>query len=57
VWNGDSYKGYEYSPDPPPNPRTNLDGYRISVDDRDGAGYFVSRPMGGNWYLFLFVSG
>jgi hypothetical protein len=57
VWNRDSYKGYEYSPDAPPNPRTSLDTYRISVEDKDGPGYFVSKPIGGNWYIFLFVSG
>lgn len=57
--NGDSYKGYEYSPVPPTgNQKTSLDGYRISKADRDPYGdFFVYKPIKGNWYLYLFVSG
>ena len=57
-FNGDSYKGYEYSLDPPKHQKTTLDSYRISSDDKDTyGGYYVSKPLGGNWRLYLFVNG
>ncbi len=55
--NGDSYKGYEYSPVPPAGLRkASLDAYRISEDDKDRFGNFtVYKPLEGDWYLYLFV--
>jgi len=55
--NGDSYKGYQYSPTQPAGHRkASLDAYRISEDDKDRFGNFsVYKPLNGNWYLYLFV--
>jgi hypothetical protein len=56
--NGDSYKGYWYSPNPPEHTKASLDGYRISESDRAPyGGYYVSKPLKGQWRLYLFVSG
>jgi len=57
--NGDSYKGYEYSLTPPAGHRkASLDAYRISENDREKfGGYYVYKPLKGNWYLYLFVNG
>jgi hypothetical protein len=55
--NGDSYKGYEYNPHPPPRLKKSLDGYRVSADDRDRyGGWLAYKPLNGNWYLYLFVN-
>jgi hypothetical protein len=45
--NGDSDKGYEYSLTPPEgHPKTSLDRYRISADDKDRFGnYSVYKPI------------
>jgi len=58
LMNGDSDKGYEYSPTPPAGHRkANLDTYRISEDDKDRFGnFYVYKPLKGNWYLYLFVN-
>jgi len=57
-FNGDSYKGYEYNSNPAEHPKAGLDGYRISESDRDGSGgYYVSKPLKGNWRLYLYVNG
>ena len=58
LWNGDSYKGYEYSLVPPAGHRkASLDAYRISTDDKiPFGGYQVYRPLKGNWYVYLFVN-
>jgi hypothetical protein len=44
---GDSDKGYEYSLTPPEgHPKTSLDRYRISADDKDRFGnYSVYKPI------------
>ena len=56
--NGDSYKGYEYDLVPPQHTRRELDGYRLSDNDRDGSGgYHVSKPLKGRWYLYLYING
>jgi hypothetical protein len=58
LFNGDSYKGYEYSPDAAEHPKASLDGYRISESDRDSSGgYYVSKPLKGFWRLYLYVNG
>jgi len=59
LWNGDSYKGFEYSLTPVGgHQRPSLDKYRISEDDKDprSGGYCVYKPLKGNWYLYLFVN-
>jgi hypothetical protein len=56
-FNGDSYKGYEYSLDPLRHPKESLDNYKISEADRDrSGGYYVSKPLRGHWRLYLYVS-
>jgi hypothetical protein len=56
--NGDSYKGYEYSPSKPAHPKSRLDGYRMSESDHDDfGGYHVSRPLKGHWYIYLYING
>ena len=59
LWNGDFYKGYEYSLVPPAGRRkASLDKYRLSEDDKIRfGGYQVYKPIKGNWYLYLFISG
>jgi hypothetical protein len=58
ISNGSSDKGYWYSEQTPGHQVSSLDQYRISPRDRDGSGnYLVSRPLKGNWHLFLFVNG
>jgi hypothetical protein len=58
LFNGDSYKGYEYSLEPPRHPKSSLDRYKISEADRDASGgYYVSKPLKGHWRLYLYVSG
>lgn len=56
ISNGDSYKGYEYDNHAPKHLRATLDGYRISDRERDELGYYVCKPIKGNWYLYLFVN-
>ena len=57
LWNGDSYKGYEYDPVAPPSQQADLDSYRISDRDKDSVGgHRVSRPIKGHWYIMLVVS-
>jgi len=58
VWNGDSNKGLEYCPRQPRGVSSqNLDSYRIGPDSRpERGGRFVYKPLGGNWYLYLFVN-
>ena len=58
LWNGDSYKGYEYLTVPPDgHQKTRLDGYHPSEDDKPPfGGYEVYKPVKGNWYLYLFIS-
>jgi hypothetical protein len=58
ISNGSSSKGYEYSLVPPEHQRESLDSYRISDEDKDKfGGYYVAKPLKGNWYLYLFVNG
>jgi hypothetical protein len=55
--NGDSYKGYVYTPTPPDHIRSSLDGYRRCDRDSDrSGGWAVFKPLKGNWYLYLFVN-
>lgn len=57
LYNGDSYKGYEYISTPPRHIRASLDGYRISDEDKDEFGnWAVYKALKGNWYLYLFVN-
>jgi len=56
--NGDSYKGYQYESGSLEHPKAGLDGYRISENDRHGSrGYYASKPLRGNWRLYLYVNG
>jgi hypothetical protein len=58
IFNGDSYKGFEYKPTRPEHVLPSLDHYRISDQDRDHfGGWLVYKPLKDNWYLYLFVSG
>lgn len=51
IFNGDSYKGYEYFSTPPGHCRASLDIYRISDGDKDEFGnWAVCKPLKGNWY-------
>lgn len=56
VFNGDSYKGYEYTAIPPKHLKFSLDGYRISDSEKDEFGWTVYKPLKGRWYLYLFVN-
>ena len=58
LWNGDSYKGYEYSLSPPMGLRkASLDDYGISQDDNNRFGdHYMYKPIRGNWYLYLLVN-
>ena len=56
-FNGDSYKGYEYTTARPHSVRASLDGYQVSDSEKGFGGWLVHAPLGGNWYLYLFVSG
>jgi hypothetical protein len=57
VLNGDSYKGYEYTPSAPYHIRASLDAYRRSDEDKDKFGNWgVCKPLKKNWYLYLFVN-
>ena len=57
-WNGDSYKGYEYSLVPPAgHQKASLDAYRHLADDKlPFGGYQVYKPLKGNWYIYLFIN-
>lgn len=59
ITNGDSEKGYVYSLSPQSSHRKeSLDGYRLSKEDTDEHGNaYVHKPLGGHWYLFLYVYG
>ncbi len=58
MWNGDSYKGFEYRTTPPRHMRNSLDDYRVSDEDRNEfGGWLVYRAIKGHWYLYLFVNG
>ena len=55
--NGDSYKGYEYTPTPHHPIRSKLDGYRIADADKTPlGGWLAHAPLAANWYLYLFVN-
>jgi hypothetical protein len=57
MWNGDSYKGFEYRTTLPRHTRNSLDDYRISEEDRNQfGGWLVYRAIKGPWYLYLFVN-
>jgi hypothetical protein len=57
ISNGDSYKGYEYDLAPPMNQHSSLDEYRISARDKNEFGdWYVTKPIRGHWYLYLFVN-
>jgi hypothetical protein len=58
LFNGDSYKGYEYRLGAARHPKISLDDYRVSAPDRESSGgYYVSRQLKGHWRLYLFVNG
>jgi hypothetical protein len=58
LFNGDSYKGYEYDLSPLAHPKASLDSYRISDGDKDSSGgYYVSKLLKGHWRLYLYVNG
>ena len=58
VYNGDSYKGYWYGLTPPGKVKNSPDAYRIAGADKNAyGGWLVCKPLKGNWYLYLFVSG
>jgi len=57
LFNGDSIKSYAYLTLPPRNLKTDLDRYDISDSENIPGGWAVYKPLHGNWYLFLFVSG
>lgn len=61
IFNGDSYKGYLWTPLPRPRLYSNLDSYRVydpkSDLDKDRYGnWAVYKRLKGNWYLYLFVN-
>ena len=56
VLNGDSYKGYEYTVNPPQHIKFSLDDYRIADSEKDKSGWSVYKPLKGRWYLYLFVN-
>jgi hypothetical protein len=56
IFNGDSYKGYEYTPTPPQHLKSNLDRYRIADSEKDESGWSVYKPLKGHWYLHLHVN-
>jgi len=46
LYNGDSYKGYEYISTPPQHVRASLDGYRTSDEDKNEYGnWVVYKPL------------
>lgn len=59
VYNGDSYKGYEYSlSHPSGSMRDNLDTYRLTDQQRDTPGdYKAYSSLKNNWYIYLLVNG
>jgi hypothetical protein len=58
LFNGDSYKSYEYRPPSPDHLRAGLDGYRRSDQDRSKwGGWLVYKPLKSKWSLYLFVNG
>jgi hypothetical protein len=58
IFNGDSYKGYEYRATPPEHQKVSLDEYRIAEADRGRfGGYSVCKRIKVHWYLYLFVNG
>jgi hypothetical protein len=56
LFNGDSTKGYLYSPTSPAHLKPSLDGYRIADGDKGANGWYVAKALKGHWYLYLFVS-
>ena len=57
LYNGDSYKGYEYRSIPPHQVRASLDGYRISDKDKNETGdWIVYKALKGRWYLYLLIN-
>jgi hypothetical protein len=58
LFNGDSYKGFEYRAYQPPHIRVSLDDYRISDEDKTQfRGWLVYKTLNEHWYLYLFVDG